>query len=95
MSANAYLKTEVHGASKFDLHLMVVGGAIIIGFGRVGRLLSEMLEEHGVAHLAIEHNPANVTPWRHRGRPVCRHRHPPQVLRKAAVGRNPAARRYL
>lgn len=44
--------------------------AIIIGFGRVGRLLSEMLEEHGVAHLAIEHNPANVTPWRHRGRPV-------------------------
>ncbi len=44
--------------------------AIIIGFGRVGRLLSEMLEEHGVSHLAIEHNPANVSPWRHRGRPV-------------------------
>ncbi|MEM9359165.1 MAG: cation:proton antiporter [Pseudomonadota bacterium] len=44
--------------------------ALIIGFGRVGRLLSEMLEEHGVSHLAIEHNPSNVTPWRQRGRPV-------------------------
>ncbi len=44
--------------------------AVIIGFGRVGRLLSEMLEEHRIPHLAIEHNPDNVTPWRHRGRPV-------------------------
>ena len=44
--------------------------ALIIGFGRVGRLLSEMLEEHDVSHLAIEHNPSNVTPWRQRGRPV-------------------------
>lgn len=44
--------------------------ALIIGFGRVGRLLSEMLEAQGVSHLAIEHNPSNVTPWRQRGRPV-------------------------
>ncbi|MGI9422186.1 MAG: cation:proton antiporter [Hyphomicrobiaceae bacterium] len=44
--------------------------AIIIGFGRVGRLLSEMLEEHGVSHLAIEHDAAMVSPWRYRGRPV-------------------------
>jgi CPA2 family monovalent cation:H+ antiporter-2 len=44
--------------------------AIIVGFGRVGRLLSEMLDEHGVAHLAIERDPSNVTPWRKRGRPV-------------------------
>ncbi|MGI9409488.1 MAG: cation:proton antiporter [Hyphomicrobiaceae bacterium] len=44
--------------------------AIIIGFGRVGQLISEMLEEHGIRYLAIEHDPSNVTPWRHRGRPV-------------------------
>ena len=44
--------------------------ALIIGFGRVGRLLSEMLEEQDVSHLAIEHNPSNVTPWRLRGKPV-------------------------
>ncbi len=44
--------------------------AIIVGFGRVGRLLSEMLEEHGVSHLAVEFDPSNVSPWRKRGRPV-------------------------
>ncbi|MEO1609299.1 MAG: cation:proton antiporter [Pseudomonadota bacterium] len=44
--------------------------AVIIGFGRVGRLLSEMLEAHNVPHLAMEHNPENVTAGRKRGRPV-------------------------
>ena len=44
--------------------------AIIIGYGRVGRLLSDMLDEHGVSHIAIEHDPANVAPWRYRGKPV-------------------------
>ncbi len=44
--------------------------AIVIGFGRVGRLLSEMLDAHDVPHLAIDYSPANVTPWRKRGRPV-------------------------
>lgn len=36
--------------------------AWIIGFDRVRRLLSEMFVDHGLSHLAIEHNPSNVTP---------------------------------
>jgi CPA2 family monovalent cation:H+ antiporter-2 len=44
--------------------------AIVVGHGRVGRLVCEMLERHGVSYLAIERELATVARWRRRGRPV-------------------------
>jgi CPA2 family monovalent cation:H+ antiporter-2 len=44
--------------------------AIVIGYGRVGELVSVMLERHGVPHLAIDRDPALVAKWRRRTRPV-------------------------
>jgi CPA2 family monovalent cation:H+ antiporter-2 len=44
--------------------------AIVIGHGRVGRLVCEMLTRHGISYLAIERELATVARWRRRGRPV-------------------------
>lgn len=46
------------------------GEAIVIGHGRVGQVISTMLDRHGIAHLAIENDPAIVTGQRRRGRNV-------------------------
>ncbi len=43
---------------------------ILIGFGRVGRLVAEMLEAHGLAYVAIEADVDHVTMARREGRPV-------------------------
>ena len=34
---------------------------IVVGFGRVGTLVSDMLKTHGIAHLVIDQNPLAVT----------------------------------
>jgi monovalent cation:H+ antiporter-2, CPA2 family len=44
--------------------------ALIIGYGRVGELVSVMLERHGVPYLATDRDPALVAKWRRRSRPV-------------------------
>ncbi len=44
--------------------------AIVIGCGRVGRLVSEMLAEHKVGHIIIDSDASVVTKWRREGRPV-------------------------
>ena len=43
---------------------------ILIGFGRVGRLVADMLEAHGLAYVAIEADVDHVTLARREGRPV-------------------------
>ena len=43
------------------------GQVLIVGFGRVGRLVGEMLTEHGQAFLAIDANPATVAKGRNEG----------------------------
>lgn len=43
---------------------------IIIGFGRVGRLVADMLDTHGRAYIAIEADVDHVTMARREGRPV-------------------------
>ncbi|WP_439478321.1 cation:proton antiporter domain-containing protein [Brevundimonas sp.] len=43
------------------------GQVLIVGFGRVGRLVGEMLTEHGQAFLAIDANPTTVTKGRAEG----------------------------
>ena len=44
--------------------------AIVIGFGRIGRVVTEMLEEHRVPFTAVDHTPATVIDARTRGRDV-------------------------
>jgi CPA2 family monovalent cation:H+ antiporter-2 len=44
--------------------------AIVIGYGRVGSLVSEMLDRHNVKHLVIERAPDIVSQARRNGRPV-------------------------
>jgi CPA2 family monovalent cation:H+ antiporter-2 len=44
--------------------------AIVIGYGRVGSLVSEMLDRHNVKHLVIERAPEIVSRARKQGRPV-------------------------
>jgi CPA2 family monovalent cation:H+ antiporter-2 len=44
--------------------------AIVIGYGRVGSLVSEMLDRHKVKHLVIERSPDIVSRARADGRPV-------------------------
>jgi CPA2 family monovalent cation:H+ antiporter-2 len=44
--------------------------AIIIGYGRVGRLVSDMLDVHGVEHVVTERLPGLVSEARREGRPV-------------------------
>ncbi len=44
--------------------------AIVIGYGRVGTLVSEMLETHGIRHVTTEKRPNLVSEARAAGRPV-------------------------
>jgi CPA2 family monovalent cation:H+ antiporter-2 len=43
---------------------------IVVGFGRVGRLVSEMLEENQVPYIAVEADPEIVVRERKNGRPI-------------------------
>lgn len=44
--------------------------AIIVGGGRVGRLVASMLEEHGKSHIVIDSDAALITAQRRAGRPA-------------------------
>lgn len=44
--------------------------ALVVGYGRVGALICEMLGEHKVAYIAVEREPHLVTQARQAGRPV-------------------------
>ena len=44
--------------------------AIIIGFGRVGRLVADMLERHKISYLAVDADSHGVARWRRDSRPV-------------------------
>jgi CPA2 family monovalent cation:H+ antiporter-2 len=46
------------------------GRVVIAGFGRVGRLVGEMLERHKVPYVAIDSDPVRVAAERMAGRPV-------------------------
>ena len=43
---------------------------IIVGYGRVGRLVAEMLERHEVSYLAVDADSRGVAKWRRDRRPV-------------------------
>ena len=44
--------------------------AIVVGFGRVGELVSNMLDVHGISHFITEKRPDLVTLGRKSGRPI-------------------------
>ncbi len=44
--------------------------AIVVGLGRVGRLVGEMLEQHKVPYIAIDADPALIASQRRAGRPA-------------------------
>jgi monovalent cation:H+ antiporter-2, CPA2 family len=46
------------------------GHVLVAGFGRVGRLVAEMLERHKVPYLAMDMNPAGVASERRAGKTV-------------------------
>jgi CPA2 family monovalent cation:H+ antiporter-2 len=43
---------------------------VVIGFGRVGQLVADMLERHGVPYVAIDNDADEVAAHRNRGRPA-------------------------
>jgi monovalent cation:H+ antiporter-2, CPA2 family len=46
------------------------GHAIVVGFGRVGKVAAALLDEHGVAYLAIDYDASSVTRDRRSGQRV-------------------------
>jgi CPA2 family monovalent cation:H+ antiporter-2 len=44
--------------------------ALVVGYGRVGQLISEMLAEHGIKYIAAEREPSIVSAARREGKPV-------------------------
>jgi CPA2 family monovalent cation:H+ antiporter-2 len=44
--------------------------AILVGYGRVGRLIGDMLEVHGIPYLAVDSDPNIVTHARQEGKPA-------------------------
>ncbi len=59
------------GRDAIDPMVADVGGrTIIIGFGRVGRLVAEMLDAHGKSYIAIDSDPDEVARLARAGKPV-------------------------
>jgi monovalent cation:H+ antiporter-2, CPA2 family len=69
------LSAKVDGRKQRDPELAVApsggkGHAIVIGHGRVGQVVCDMLEEHRFPFLAVDTDPAAVSEFRRRGRDV-------------------------
>lgn len=64
---------------------------ILAGYGRVGRLVGEMLARHGIPFLALDANPGRVAEERRAGRPVYfGDSSNPELLRRCGIERAPA-----
>ncbi len=70
------LRTKLKAASKIDLRMMQIPPAqdeahvIVAGFGRVGSLITTLLEEQHIPYLAVDTDINNVSPARNRGQKV-------------------------
>ena len=58
--ARAISKTE-HGPELDEMPDVMTGHGIVVGYGRVGRVVAGMLQRHGLAYLAIDADPALVS----------------------------------
>lgn len=67
---------RVSPVAPIDPELTVLPGAdaqakaLVVGYGRVGQLIGEMLAEHKVPYIAADRDPRTVTEARHNGKPV-------------------------
>ena len=70
------LRTKLKAANKLDIRMMQSPPAqdeahvIVAGFGRVGSLVTTLLEEQNVPYLAVDTDINNVSPARNRGQKV-------------------------
>jgi len=69
------LRTKFRPARPIDPDLIIAprrveGHAIVVGFGRVGQVVSDMLERHHFPFIAIDDDPAAIQSHRRRGREV-------------------------
>ncbi len=70
------LRTKLKAANKLDIRVMQSPPAqdeahvIVAGFGRVGSLVTTLLEEQNVPYLAVDTDINNVSPARNRGQKV-------------------------
>ena len=62
-------KTE-HGPELDEIPDVMTGHAIVIGYGRVGRVVAGMLERHGLGYLTVDADPALVSRERRKGNAV-------------------------
>jgi CPA2 family monovalent cation:H+ antiporter-2 len=62
-------KTE-HGPELDEVPDEMTGHAIVVGYGRVGRVVAGMLERHGLGYLTVDADPALVSRERRKGNAV-------------------------
>lgn len=65
--AGTAAETEAQGAALAPEDLRPEGAVILVGFGRVGRLVGELLAEHGQRFIALDSDPATVAQARKDG----------------------------
>ncbi len=63
-------REHLSGAGDMDIALDLTDHVIIVGYGRTGRLLAELLDRQHVAHVALDLDAAHVAGLRARGAPV-------------------------
>lgn len=74
--AGRRLAAPYEAAAEADADLLatpsgdVAPDAILVGHGRVGEMVADLLEWHGISYLATDHDPHTVGRWRRRQRPI-------------------------
>lgn len=67
LAGRRFAGQEMAGQMDASLETAELGQVMVLGFGRVGRLVAEMLDVHGKAYLAIDSDPDGVTGGRLEG----------------------------
>lgn len=70
MIATGARDVEIEEADEASAARLASAKALIIGSGRVGRLVSTMLQEHGIPYVLTDRDPAIVSSLRAQGEPV-------------------------
>ncbi|WP_426124349.1 cation:proton antiporter [Pararhizobium sp. PWRC1-1] len=67
--AKVISKTE-HGPELDEIPDAMTGHAVVIGYGRVGKVVAGMLERHGLAYVTVDSDPTLVSRERRKGNAV-------------------------
>lgn len=72
----AWLGKRLHRVTRIGLAALehethdITRHVVIVGFGRVGRIVARLLESRRIPYVAIDHDPANVAGAREQGLPI-------------------------